>query len=87
MHTELIRFDEPIKSEELLYDFIERIQTHYMYDCLIIKFRFKYQHEEGYECGVCEVAPNYTTHNLVFFDDWNEGQECVEFLELLGVIY
>lgn len=85
MYTELFHFDDPITTEELLYDFIERMTT--PFDCLIVKFRFKYQHEEDYDCGVCEVALNYTSHNLVFFDDWNEGQECVEFLELLGVIY
>lgn len=85
MYTELMQFDEPITSEELLYDFIERLTT--PYDCLIVKFIFKYQHEEGYECGLCEVSLNYTSHSLVFFDDWNEGQECVEFLELMGVIF
>lgn len=85
MYTELIKFKNPITSEEILYNFIERLIT--PYDCLIVKFRYKYQHEEEYECGLSAVSMNYTSHNLVFFDDWNEGQECVEFLELLGVIY
>lgn len=66
----------PNNSEEALF---ERILSHQTARCFLVYMRYKYSFEEKWEYST-ECCCLYNYDDILWFNDWYEGQQDVEYL-------
>lgn len=67
------------EGEDFIADFIDRNPDT---GCWLVYLRCKYKNEKAWEYLVEAVTPYYTNEDLMWFNDWWEGQEDVEYIAI-----
>lgn len=65
---------------------IEKILDHPECDCFIVYLKYKYEYEEEYvyTAQPCDITWGGNTV-LMWFNDWREGQQDVEYISIMGI--